>query len=286
MTFNEQLRQYPWRVWSRQLSTVVRMELRKLLFRWRSAWIYLIAFAPVGIIGLHVFLDRNMGRREQMLMQEDINVLAGIFQVYYLRLAIFFGCLGIFMRLIRGEMIERSLHYYFLAPVRRELLVLAKFIAGVITSTIVFGAAVFSATVLMYLRFGARGMQFLTDGPGAYHLKAYLGITVLACLGYGAVFLALSMVFKNPVVPAIVFFGWEAINPILSPFLQKLSITFYLRHLMPVSVPFDGVFALLSVVAEPVPAWMATLGVLTLSTAVVFVACVLVRKLEISYTTE
>lgn len=286
MTLTDQLRQYPWRVWSRQLSTVVRMELRKLLFRWRSAWVYVVAFAPVAIIALHVFLDRNTSRREQTLMQEDITVLAGIFQFYYLRLAIFFGCLGIFMRLIRGEMIERSLHYYFLAPVRRELLVLGKFIAGVITSATVFCTAVFCATVLMYLRFGGRGMQFLTDGAGAYHLKAYVGITLLACLGYGAVFLALSMVFKNPVVPAIVFFGWEAINPILSPFLQKLSITFYLRHLVPVEVPADGIFALLTVVAEPVPAWIATLGVIVLSGAVVFVACMLVRKLEISYTTE
>jgi ABC-type transport system involved in multi-copper enzyme maturation permease subunit len=283
MTRIEQLRQYPWRVWSRQLSTVVRMELRKLLFRWRNAWIYLLAFAPVGIILIHLFVDRrNVGAG----MQQDIVVLAGIFQFYYLRLAIFFGCLGIFMRLIRGEMIERSLHYYLLAPVRRELVVLGKFIAAVITSAAVFGTAVFCATSLMYLRFGARGMQFLTDGAGAYHLKAYLGITILACLGYGAVFLALSMIFKNPVVPAIVFFGWEAINPILSPFLQKLSITFYLRHLVPVQVPGEGIFALLTVVAEPVPAWAATLGVVVLTAVVVFISCILVRTLEISYTTE
>ena len=33
-------------------------------------------------------------------------------------------------RLIRGEMMERSLHYYLLAPVRREMLLLGKFIAG------------------------------------------------------------------------------------------------------------------------------------------------------------
>ena len=282
MTAVEQLKQYPWRIWMRQLSTIVRMELRKSLFRWRSAWIYLVALAPVVVIGIHTLVDHQT--RDGM--REDIVVLAGIFHFYYLRLAIFFGCLGIFTRLIRGEMVERSLHYYLLAPVRRELLVIGKFIAGVTTSVMVFGTAVFMATALMYLRFGQKGMQFLTDGPGAYHMKAYLGITVLACLGYGAVFLALSMVFKNPIVPAIIFYGWEAINPVVSPLMQKFSITFYLRHLSPVDVPANGIFALLTVVAEPVPAWAASLGVVALTAGVLLLACYRVRKLEISYTTE
>lgn len=282
MTRVEELRSYPWRLWTRQVTTVVRMELRKSLFRWRSVWIYLLALAPVAIIAGHALFDHHPSSD----MREDVMVLAGIFQFYYLRLAIFFGCLGIFTRLIRGEMVERSLHYYLLAPVRRELIVIGKFIAGVITSVMVFGTAVFMATALMYLHFGQKGMQFLTDGPGAYHVKAYLGITVLACLGYGAVFLALSMVFKNPIIPAIVFFGWEAINPVVSPLMQKLSITFYLRHLAPVEVPAEGIFALLTVVTEPVPAWAASLGVVALTAGVLLLACYRVRKLEISYTTE
>ena len=283
MTKMEELQQYPWRLWTRQVATIIRMELRKSLFRWRSVWIYLIALAPVAIIGIHALVDRHQGSEG---MREDIVILAGIFQLYYLRLAIFFGCLGIFTRLIRGEMVERSLHYYLLAPVRRELLVIGKFIAGVITSVMVFGTAVFMATAFMYLHFGQKGMQFLTEGPGAHHMKAYLGITVLACLGYGAVFLALSMVFKNPIVPAIVFYGWEAINPVVSPLMQKLSITFYLRHLSPVDVPAEGLFALLTVVAEPVAAWVASLGVVALTAGVLLLACYRVRKLEISYTTE
>lgn len=282
MTRVEELKQYPWRLWTRQVTTIVRMEMRKSLFRWRSLWIYLLALAPVVIIGGHALFDHHQNSD----MREDILVLAGIFQFYYLRLAIFFGCLGIFTRLIRGEMVERSLHYYLLAPVRRELLVIGKFIAGVATSVMVFGVAVFMATAFMYLHFGQKGMQFLTDGPGAYHMKAYLGITALACLGYGAVFLALSMTFKNPIVPAIVFFGWEAINPVVSPLMQKLSITFYLRHLAPVDVPAEGIFALLTVVTEPVPAWAASLGVVALTAGVLMLACYRVRKLEISYTTE
>ena len=45
---------------------------------------------------------------------QDSYVFAGVFQFFFLRLAIFFGCLGIFMNLFRGEMLDKSLHFYLL----------------------------------------------------------------------------------------------------------------------------------------------------------------------------
>lgn len=278
--FVQSLRRQPWRLWASQLDTIARMELRKNFFTRRGFWIYLLAFAPVVIIAIHAIVDH------QSRLPEDTIVLAGIFQFYYLRLAIFFGCMGIFTRLVRGEMVERSLHFYLLTPVRRELLVLGKFIAGVITAASFFGAAVFSAFVFMYMGHGPAGLQYALDGPGMGQLSAYLGITLLACIGYGALFLALSMVFRNPIVPGIVLLGWEAINPVLPPLMQKLSVIFYLRHLTPVDVPVEGVFALLTVVTEPVPTWIAALGVICVAVLVLVFACYRSRTLEISYTTD
>ena len=66
-------------------------------------------------------------------------------------------------------------------------------------------------------------------------LEAYLAIVVLACLGYGSVFLLLSMMFRNPTPAALLVFGWEAINPVMPSLLQKISVASYLRHLMPVT---------------------------------------------------
>ncbi len=57
---------------------------------------------------------------------QDSIMFAGVFQFFFLRLAVFFGCLGIFMNLFRGEILDRSLHFYFLAPIRREVLMLGK----------------------------------------------------------------------------------------------------------------------------------------------------------------
>lgn len=272
----------PWSLWSTQANRVVRLELRRNLFSWRAAWIYFLAFAPTVIIALHVIIDRNVANQ----ISEDTDVLAGIMQFYYVRLAIFFGCLGIFSRLIRGEMVERSLHYYLLSPVRREVLLLGKFTAGSLSAIVLFGTAVLADFTLMYLRFGAAGYDFVFNGPGMGQLDAYLGITVLACLGYGSVFLLLSMLFKNPTPVAMLVMGWEAINPVLPSLLQKISVASYLRHLMPVKVPGEGIFALLTVSTEPVSPWVATFGVLLVTTAVVIVSCYRMRKLEIRYTTE
>ena len=272
----------PWSLWRTHAERIVSLETRRNLLAWRAAWIYFLAFAPTVIIALHVIIDRNGANQ----IAEDTDVLAAIVQFYYIRLAIFFGCLGIFSRLIRGEMVERSLHYYLLAPVRREVLLLAKFLAGAVSSILLFGTAVLADFALMYLRFGAAGSDYVFNGPGLMQLEAYLGITVLACLGYGSVFLLLSMMFKNPTPAAMLVMGWEAINPILPSLLQKISIASYLRHLMPVNVPGEGLFALLAVGTEPVAPWIATVGVLMVTAVVVTLSCYRMRRLEIRYTTD
>jgi ABC-type transport system involved in multi-copper enzyme maturation permease subunit len=274
--------QQPWGLWWIQAQRVTRIEVRRNLFSWKATWIYFLAFVPTLIILVHLLVDRH----SQSSFSEDTNILAGIVQFYYIRLGIFFGCLGIFSRLIRGEMMERSLHFYLLSPVRREVLLLAKFAAGSISALLLFGTAMLVDFTLMYAAFGPAGRDYVYNGPGLGQLHAYLLIISLACLGYGAVFLLLSMMFRNPIPAAMLFLGWETINPVLPSLLQKLSVTSYLRHLMPVSVPAEGIFALLTVQTEPVPGWIATLGLLVLIGVVLLYSCYRIRTLEIRYTTD
>src|SRR5688500_3821936 len=84
--------------------------------------------------------ERNIHR--VLDFEEDRMIFAGIFQYFYLRLAIFFGCLGVFMYLFRGEMSSRTLHFWFLAPARREVLLAGKYVAGVIVSVVFLGGGV------------------------------------------------------------------------------------------------------------------------------------------------
>jgi ABC-type transport system involved in multi-copper enzyme maturation permease subunit len=281
-SFLHRLTQQPWSLWWLQARRVARIEIRRNLFSWKAAWIYFLAFVPTVIILIHTLFAQRM----HSSMGEDTNVLAGIVQFYYLRLGIFFGCLGVFSRLIRGEMIERSLHFYLLSPVRREVLLLAKFAAGAISALILFGTSIIASFALIYVTYGPAGQDYVFNGAGMGQLQAYLAIVVLACLGYGAVFLLLSMMFRNPTPAALLVFAWEAINPVMPSLLQKISVASYLRHLMPVTIPGEGIFALLTVETEPVSAWIASLGLIVLIAVVLTYSCIRIRRLEIRYTTE
>jgi ABC-type transport system involved in multi-copper enzyme maturation permease subunit len=273
-------RESPWQLWTAQMFAVVRIELKKNLWMRRSVWIYLIAFAPAFVVSLHA-LNSRMGRN--CTLGDDTAILAGIFQLFYLRFGIFFGCMGLFTWLFRGEVVEKSLHYYFLAPMRREVLVAGKFLSGVAASVVIFGLSVLLSFTFMYAHFGPAGRAFVFDGPGLGHLTAYLGVTVLACVGYGSLFLALSLVVKNPILPGIVVLCWETFHAVLPSLLQKFSVMFYLKQLCPVSIPSEGLMALFTVVAEPVSPWLAVPGLLALCTAILVFASVRIRRTEVSY---
>ena len=272
-------REAPWDQWTTQLLAILRIELKKNFLRKRSIWIYLVALAPVLLIGAHAIQRHGYACN----MQEDTNVLAGIFQFYYLRLGIFFGCMGLFTWLFRGEIVEKSLHYYFLAPLRRELLVIGKFLAGMITAAFFFGLGVFLSFFLIYAHLGEVGKAYVFQGPGLGQLFSYMGVTLLACIGYGSIFVALSLVIRNPIIPAIVVLLWETFHPVFPSMLQKFSVMFYLRQLCPVPVPPEGTLALFTVIAEPVPGWTIVPGLLCLSTLILFLACWKIWRMEISY---
>src|ERR1700694_4757195 len=117
-------------LWIVQTMAVLRLEMRKTFFSKRGFWIYLVALAPVVLFTGHSIIQMTTHFRCDF--GSDTTIFATAFQLFYLRLGVFFGCVGIFMNLFRGEVLDRSLHYYFLAPIRREVLLVGKFLAGVI----------------------------------------------------------------------------------------------------------------------------------------------------------
>ncbi len=273
----------PWGLWASQVGSVMRLEVKKSFLSRRAFWIYLLAGAPIILTAGHSMVEMTRSR-PGCSIPEDSTVFAGIFQFFYLRLGIFFGCVGIFTNLFRAEMLERTMHYYFLAPVRRPVLVVGKYLSGLIAAAVLFGLSVTLAFLSVSAHFGQQYREFITNGPGMWQLGWYATVAVLACVGYGAVFLLAGLLFRNPMVPAAIMMVWEAISGFLPPLLQKLSITFYLKSLSPVEVPVKGPLALIAVNAEPTPAWLAIPGLLLVSAAILFLAARRAERLEISYT--
>jgi hypothetical protein len=222
--------------------------------------------------------------------EEDRAVFAGIFQYFYLRLAIFFGCLGLFMYLFSGEMSNRTLHYWFLAPARRDVVLAGKYAAGLIASTAIFSGGALLAFAAMVWPHDAVELQAYWNAGGAAHAFWYAAAAVLGCVGYGSVFLAVGLYVRNPIVPAAVLLAWEGASGVLPHVLQKISILYYLQSLCPVPAPMDGdapaLIRLLAMPAAPASRPAAVLGLLLLTASVLWIASRAVRRMEISYGAE
>jgi hypothetical protein len=222
--------------------------------------------------------------------EEDRTIFAGIFQYFYLRLAIFFGCLGIFMYLFRGEMSNRTLHFWFLAPARREVLLAGKYVAGLIASAVIFGGGALLTLAALLWPHDALEVQVYLNSGGVGHMFWYTAAAVLGCVGYGSVFLAVGLYLRNPIIPAAVLLAWESVNGILPHGLQKMSILYYLQSLCPVPAPMEaGAPTLIQLLASPAaPASRpgAIIGLLVLTAFVLWIASLAVRRMQISYGAE
>ncbi|MEO8084078.1 MAG: hypothetical protein ABI780_09670 [Ardenticatenales bacterium] len=273
-------------LWRRQVGGILRLELRKVLFSRRALIGWGLAAAPVFLLVARMvalLLSGGEGFTHGLpsLMQEEKDY-AVVYQTLILRLSLFFGCAAIFLGLIRGEVNERSLHYYLLAPLKREVLIGGKFLGGWIGAFALFGLSTLATRLPMLAFAPTDATRAMMSAPWLPNTLTYVGITALACLGYGAVFLIVGLARFNPIIPTLVLFGWESINIFLPAVLKQLSVIYYLTSLCP--VPLDlGPVAILS---TPVPALVAILGLLALTAVLLAWAMRGARRLEVDYGEE
>ncbi len=270
-------------VWLRQVRAVIGLEWRKTFLSRRGWWVYLIALAPVALNLMHSLVAARFRLRGHPVFQ-DSRIFAVEFEAFFLHLGIFFGCMGIFSNLFRGEMLEKTLHYYFLTPMRREVLVVGKYLAGLLVALALF---VPSATLSFWLlgrHQGAAWSEFLQHGPGLSQMGWYAGVTALGCVGYGAVFLIAGLYVRNPMIPAAAVWVWENLNPFLPSLLKKISVIFYLKSLCP--VPVNDVpppLAVLVTETDPAAPWVAVPGLLVVAMLILAYTAWSARRAEIGY---
>jgi ABC-type transport system involved in multi-copper enzyme maturation permease subunit len=270
-------------LWLKQIRGVLDLELKKTMLSRRALPVYGLALMPVFFACVYLIVSKIFaGDSDNPTLAETPLIFANFYEAM-LRFLVYMGCVWTFMNLFRGEVIDRSLHYYFLSPIRREVLVAGKFLSGLAATAFLFVSSVIVTMVILYSTYGVSNMiDFLIKGPGFGQLLAYCGVTLLACLGYGAVFLLVGLFFKNPIIPALLFWVWEAGNPFMPALMKKVSVIFYLKSLLPVEIA-DGPFA---IIAEPVPIYFAIPGFLLFTAATCIIAGLRIRHLEISYASD
>jgi ABC-type transport system involved in multi-copper enzyme maturation permease subunit len=232
----------------------------------------------------------GINRRTRDTIEQDKLIFASIFQFFFLRLAIFFGCVGVFTNLFRGELLDRSLHYYLLTPLRREILAVGKYLSGLIATTVIFTVSTVLQLWTLSWHFDSEEISGYLNSGGWGHVLAYIGVTIAACVGYGSVFLAAGLLFKNPIIPAAAVEVWESINIFLPATLKKVSVIFYLQSMCPIVAPPDEnmrpIYKLMVNAAEPVSVPVAIAGLLLVTGVVLVLSARLARGLEINYSTD
>jgi hypothetical protein len=267
-----------WALWLRQILAIMRLDLKRNFFGKRAVLIYLLALMPIGLLALIAVVKPS--DRDWIDFARYPQLFSVIYNALILRTVIFFGCAWIFMNLFRGEIVDRSLHYYFLSAVRREVLLAGKYLSGLVTAIILFTTVTLVSMFLTFFaHFFSASVRFFLDGAGMGQLVTYAVITMLACVGYGAFFMIVGLFFRNPIIPALVLYGWEWLNFLLPPLLKKISVIHYLNSLVPVPIS-EGPFA---VVAEPTPAWISIPGLLIVTVLVLIAAGSRIRRMEIRY---
>ena len=262
-----------------QAMTIARNEIGRSLFSRKSLAVYLLVGMPLALMLLRaLFMPESMRANASRASSE----FAEVFHFFLLRFVVFFANAMIFVRLFRGEMLEKSLHYTLLAPLRRVVLVVGKYLGGFLSASLILVFATVLTYVLVYLPHGPAGFRVMLSGNGVSNLASYVLIVVLACLAYGALFMLAGLYFKNPMVPAVLFLGWETLTPFLPTFLKALSFVHYLVSFAPVPVSL-GAFALL---ARPVPEWIALLALLASSAVLVSLASRVACRLEVTYSAD
>ena len=137
-----------WSLWARQTLAVLRLELGRNFLGRRALLLYVLAGLPLAVLAaVAVFLPGDSGSARFAELSIAYSVIYG---VLILRTLLFFGCAWVFMNLFRGEVVDRSLHYYFLAPVRREVLVVGKYLSGLVATVTLFGTSTLGSLALLY----------------------------------------------------------------------------------------------------------------------------------------
>jgi ABC-type transport system involved in multi-copper enzyme maturation permease subunit len=253
------------------------MELKRYVLARRWLGVYAAAFAPVGLLVIAAFQIR----RNPPSISDLSEMYAVLFQTYMLRLAIFLSCALVFSQLFRGEILEKTLHFYLLAPVRREVIAAGKYLAGVAALTVLFTTTTILTNILIYIP-RSSWQEFFLEDAGLSNLFWYVLVTVLACVAYGSIFTLCGLLFRNPITSAFVVGLWEAFYFILPETLQKFTVMHYLQSLLPLVID-RGPF---SVVIDPSGVLWSILILAGVAAGFVWTAGKVLSRSEVTYAAD
>jgi ABC-type transport system involved in multi-copper enzyme maturation permease subunit len=231
---------------------VFSLSLGEMLWSRRTVFLMLVTGMPV-FVALVLRIVQSSGIapvRVNNTPVDGASIFGGMIWIFFLRFIV--PVLGVFYgtSLMADEVEDRTITYLFTRPIRRGAVLVGKYLAFLVCTTLV----VLPSVVLVYFllvplsQVARTFVAFASD----------LGLLALGLAAYGGLFAFVGAALKRPLVSGLVFvFGWEQIALLVPGYLKRFTVAHYVQGLVPHAMPSDGVAAVLqAVLRENPPAWV------------------------------
>ncbi len=238
---------------------VLDLSLGQMLWSRRTIFMALVVGGPV-ILAIIVRVLEMIGMPALRVNGQRVGGI-GVFgvMIWMLFLRFIVPVLGVFYgtALMADEVEDKTLTYLFTRPIAHGAVLLGKYLAYVVCTSLV----VLPSVMLVYFLL----VQFSDVAATFGQLLTDLGLLGLGLAVYGAVFAFVGAFFKRPLIIGLVFaFGWEQVAMVLPGYMKRFTIAYYLQALVPHAMPTEGVVSILQGLFRDAPsaptaiAWLAT----------------------------
>ena len=255
---------------------VFSLSLGEMLWSRRTVFLLLVTGAPV-FLALVARIVQGTGivpLRVNGMPVDGASIFGMMIWVFFLRFIV--PVLGVFYgtSLIADEIEDRTITYLFTRPIRRGAVLVGKYLAYLVCTTLV----VLPSVVLVYFLLVPLGQVARTFMSFA----ADLGLLALGLAAYGALFALVGAALKRPLVSGLVFvFGWEQVALLVPGYFRRFTVAHYVQALVPHAMPSDGVVSVLqSVLRDNPPVWMCLLVLASVIVSTLWLAANAVESRE------
>ena len=240
------------------------LSLGELIWSRRTIFMALVVGAPVVLATVARIVQESgiAPLRVNGVRVDAVSVFGMIIWVLFLRFIV--PVLGVFYgtSLVADEVEDKTITYLFTRPLRRGAVLLGKYLAYLVCTTLV----VLPSVMIVYFMLVPLG-DVARSFPA---LMTDLGLLALGIAAYGALFTMVGAWLKRPLVVGLVYvFGWEQFAMLMPGYLRRFTVAYYLQALVPHAMPADeGIASLLRSVLSESPSTPLSLFVLFVVTGV------------------
>ena len=239
---------------------IFSLSIGEMLWSRRTIFMALVVGSPV-LVALVARIVQSAGiapLRVNGVQVDAVSMFGAIIWILFLWFIV--PVLGVFYgtSLIADEVDDKTITYLFTRPVRRGAVVVGKYMAYLLCTSLVVLPSVMIVYFLM--------VPFRQIPASFIALVIDLGVLGLGLAAYGALFALVGAAIRRPLVVGLVFvFGWELVTLVMPGYLKRFTLAYYLQTLVPHAMPTGDTVSLLqgAVFREPPPV-AVSIGVLVL----------------------